>query len=75
VRAVAFSPDGQFLATGSTDSTARIWDVGAGGQLVTMQHEGPVRAVAFSPDGQFLATGSQDRIVQLWQIAKDGGQR
>ena len=52
VIALAFSPDGQMLATASSDSSARLWDVGTGKQLQRLEHDGPVSAVAFSPDGQ-----------------------
>jgi WD40 repeat protein/tRNA A-37 threonylcarbamoyl transferase component Bud32 len=76
VRAAAFSPDGRFLATGSADGTARLWDVAA------LKPEAPHRqrwlaggflnaAVAFSPDGRRLAMPEpwqgQARI-HIWNI-------
>src|SRR5207248_2110258 len=70
VRAVAFSPDGRTIVTGSNDGTARLWVVGtsrAAGE--PLRHDGPVRAVAFSPDGRTLATGSDDSTARLWQAA------
>src|SRR5262249_53984678 len=58
VRAVAFSPDGKDLATGSTDETARIWQVNNGDTLLTLQPcSSPVSSVAFSPDGKKIVTG------------------
>ncbi len=56
VLAVAFSPDGAWLATGSRNKTARIWDA-TGQQRLQVAHGEPVLAVAFSPDGTRLATG------------------
>jgi WD40 repeat protein len=68
VAALAFAPDGR-LATGSFDTTAKLW--GADGRLIATceGHGDSVTAVAFAPDGR-LATGSDDCMARLW--AADG---
>ena len=68
VLSVAFSPDGQTLASGSSDSTIRLWDLGepTAAPVVLSGHEDEVWSVAFSPDGQTLASGSEDRTIRLW---------
>ena len=64
---MAFSPDGDSLATGSYDQTARIWDVRTGRQRHSLTgHHGAVMSVAYSPDGAALATASVDQTIRLW---------
>jgi WD40 repeat protein len=58
---VAFSADGQYLASASVDRTVKLWDVNTGRELHTLRgHRERVLAVAFSPDGNCLATGGMD---------------
>ena len=53
VRSVAWSPDGQWLASGSVDSTVRVWEAASGQLLRTLEgHSSRVHSVAWSPDGQ-----------------------
>ena len=66
VRALAFSPDGQTLASGSADMTVRVWDLQTLQPKFTIQQEMQVWAVTFSPDGQMLATGGRFGKVDLW---------
>jgi WD40 repeat protein len=67
VRAVAFSPDGLQVLTGSLDHTAQLWDVKRGMRSgPPLSHQDTVNAVAFSPDGKILLTGSDDRTARLW---------
>ncbi|KAH8926376.1 WD40 repeat-like protein [Atractiella rhizophila] len=70
VRAVSFSPDGSKVATGSFDSTVRIWDAVTGDQLSILRgHTNFVRAVRFSPDGTKVGSGSDDKTARIWDIA------
>ena len=70
VTAVAFSPDGERVLTGSDDNTARLWDAATGSAVATLEgHTGRVSAVAFSPDGERILTGSDDNTARLWDAA------
>jgi WD40 repeat protein len=71
VHAVAFSPDGRTLISGSYDDTARLWDVATHRQIGAPLngHDREVYSVAFSPHGKVVATGADDGIVRLWDVA------
>jgi WD40 repeat protein/DNA-binding SARP family transcriptional activator len=69
VPALAFSPDGRRLATGSLDGSLKVWEVRTGRQLDTLTGSlGQVLDLAFSPDGARLATSSSDGTVRLWDV-------
>ena len=63
VTAVAWSPDGSRIVTGSDDATIRVWDAVTGEGLFSLEHGSKVRSVAWSPDGSRIATGS---AVGVW---------
>jgi TIR domain/WD domain, G-beta repeat len=65
---VAFSPDGQLLATGSL-KVARVWDVASGHVRARLAHDDEVWGVAFSPDGRLLATAGENTTARVWDVA------
>lgn len=67
---LAFSPDGQTLATGYSNGLIKLWQTGKsfGSPLVEYQgHNNLVCALVFSPDGKVLVSGSADGTIRLWE--------
>jgi serine/threonine protein kinase len=67
VNAVVYSPDGSHLATGSWDTTVRIWRADNGEPVRTLTgHTDGILALAYSPNGSLLATAGSDKTVRVW---------
>lgn len=67
---LAFSPDGQQLASAGDDGTVNFWNVETGELSTTLSgHSSRVNSVAYSPDGRRLLSGCADRIARLWDLA------
>ncbi|MGF1935066.1 MAG: eIF2A-related protein [Nostoc sp. ChiQUE02] len=69
INCLAFSPDGKFIASGSSDSTVCLWNIiGNPTAQFLCGHEQEVNSLAFSPDGKFIVSGSIDGILCLWDL-------
>jgi eukaryotic-like serine/threonine-protein kinase len=67
VLAVAISPNGNTIATGSTDRTLKTWDLQTGRLLRSLNgHSDWVLALTFDSTGQSLVSGSKDKTIKVW---------
>ncbi|MFK8185277.1 MAG: caspase family protein [Phormidesmis sp.] len=69
VRAVAYSPNNQYIASGSTDNTIKIWNAKTGQLVKTLPVADQwIYAVAFSPDGQRMVSAGKDKALRIWDV-------
>ena len=82
LRAVAFSPDGQWCATAGEDRRVGIWDLATSKLLYWLQatgdqdavsHQGAVTSVQFTPDRHLVSAG-RDNVLKIWKLGTNGGQ-
>ena len=71
VYAVAWSPDGNRLASADNTAAVQIWDAPSGTYILTYRGHTPggATAVAWSPDGQYIASGGSDATVRVWEAS------
>ena len=65
---LAYSADGQWLATAGANHNAAVWEAATGNFKFAGPHGGQVSGVAFSPDGKYLASAGWDGRIKIWEI-------
>jgi WD40 repeat protein/DNA-binding SARP family transcriptional activator len=75
VRAVAFSPDGRYLAMGTAGGRVTLQELDTYQPPLPLEpaHDGPVNDLSFSPDGRWLASAGQDSTLLLWDTGNLAG--
>lgn len=70
ILSIAFSPDGNIFATGSSNGAIRLWRGRDGQAIRTLEgHSDWVSSVAWIGDARLLASGSYDSTVKFWDVA------
>ncbi|HMF19349.1 MAG TPA: hypothetical protein VKE98_19235 [Gemmataceae bacterium] len=69
ITALAVSPNGRFLASGSQDKSVALWEIPAGKQLLRIQCGNPVVSVSISADGKNLIARTNDKTTTELEIA------
>jgi len=72
VEAVAVTPDGRHIVSGSWDKTLKVWDLESGRELTILKgHTEFIKAVVITPDGKRVISGSQDKTLRVWDLEND----
>jgi WD40 repeat protein len=70
VKSVCLSVDGQYVLSGCSDNTLKLWDVATGRCLRTFEgHTDSVRSICLDADGKYALSGSDDKTLKLWEVA------
>ncbi len=70
ILALAFSSDGQLLASAAKDKTIKLWNIASQTEIATLTgHKLAATTLVFSTDGKTLASAGADKIIKLWNIA------
>jgi WD40 repeat protein len=68
VTCLVFAENGKVLASGSHDTSIKLWDVATWTERATLPHTAAITSMALAPDGRTLAAGTRDRSVVLWDL-------
>jgi WD40 repeat protein len=70
IEAIAFSPDGRFLATAGDERPIQFWEVATGKECFALKRrQERIESIAFSPDGKILASGDAEGVIYLWEVS------
>lgn len=68
VKSVAFHPTKRLLASGSRDTSVRIWDLESQQQIAQFHHDAEVWSVVFHPTQNKVVSSSRDKSIRIWNL-------
>lgn len=68
MEAVAFSPNGKFVVSGSADGTVLVWSAITGYEMTRISHGEYVTSVAISPDSKYVVSGGSNGVIRVWAM-------
>ncbi|MBD2168091.1 PQQ-binding-like beta-propeller repeat protein [Calothrix membranacea FACHB-236] len=69
VNAIALTPDGQRVISGSSDNSLKVWNLQTGEELFTLKgHRKPISAIAVTPNGKQVISASRDNTLKVWNL-------
>ncbi len=68
IQAMAFTPDGKTLVSGSEDKTVQLWNTNGAKRSTLRGHQGWITTVAFSANGEIVASGDTNKIIKIWDV-------
>ena len=69
---VAFSPNGNNLASGGENGKIVLWDISTGQPIKSFNGlSGSILSIVFSPNGEYLAYGCTDNNIYMWSVKKE----
>lgn len=73
INRLAFCLNSRYVASGSLDTTVRLWDVTTGEVKVLQGHHDTIEDLDFSPDGKFLVSTGYDATIRIWNVETGEG--
>ena len=68
IEALAVSPDGNYLLSGSDQATLKLWNIPEGREITTFSGTAaPIYALAVSGDGTMIAASGADKVIRVWE--------
>ena len=65
---IAYSPDGKYLAVGSSDGTIKVWLMPDGKLISKSKDSSDIRAIRYSSDGKYIVSGNDNKTIKLWSM-------